>query len=123
MHSDWSSEESNSLCVFVVSVVVFYILPVFQAATRLFYLCITWKIFYHFPRLLLFWQGCVQEEIRFLICPELILSRLFIERLDANECIIITGNFMYHSTYIANQITDPLLLRPVPSSQLDRKSK
>ena len=86
------------------------------------------EIFYHFPRLnslllLLFWQGCVQEEIRFLICPELILSRLFIERLDANECIIITGNLMYHSTYIANQITDPLLLRPVPSSQLDRKSK
>ena len=73
--------------------------------------------------LLLFWQGCVQEEIRFLICPELILSRLFIERLDANECIIITGNLMYHSTYIASQITDPLLLRPVPSSQLDKKKQ
>ena len=117
----------TTLHVFVVAVVVFCILPVFQAATQLFYLCIMCEIFYHFPRLnsllLLFWQGCVQEEIRFLICPELILSRLFIERLDANECIIITGNLMYHSTYIANQITDPLLLRPVPSSQLDRKSK
>ena len=86
------------------------------------------EIFYHFPLLnglllLLFWQGCVQEEIRFLICPELILSRLFIERLDANECIIITGNLMYHSTYLAKQITDPPLLWPVPSFQLDGKQK
>ena len=118
-------EEGNSLRVFVVAVVVFCILPVFQAATLLFYLCIMCEIFYHFPLLngllLLFWQGCVQEEIRFLICPELILSRLFIERLDANECIIITGNLMYHSTYIAKQITDPPLLWPVPSFQLDGK--
>lgn len=44
-------------------------------------------------------EGCVQEEIRFLICPELILSRLFIERLDANECIIITGAERY-SDYV-----------------------
>ena len=113
----------TTLHVFVVAVVVFCILPVVQAAIRLFYLCIMCEIFYHFPRLLLFWQGCVQEEIRFLICPELILSRLFIERLDANECIIITGILMYHSTYIANHITDPLLLWPVPSSQLDRNGK
>ena len=125
VHSDWWIEEGNSLRVFVVAVVVFCILPVFQAATLLFYLCIMCEIFYHFPLLnsllLLFWQGCVQEEIRFLICPELILSRLFIERLDANECIIITGNLMYHSTYIAKQITDPPLLWPVPSFQLDGK--
>ena len=127
MHSDWWIEEGNSLRVFVVAVVVFCILPVFQAATLLFYLCIMSEIFYHFPLLnsllLLFWQGCVQEEIRFLICPELILSRLFIERLDANECIIITGNLMYHSTYLAKQITDPPLLWPVPSFQLDGKQK
>ena len=117
----------TTLRVFVVAVVVFCILSVFQAATRLFYLCIMCEIFYHFPRLnsllLLFWQGCVQEEIRFLICSELILSRLFIERLDANECIIITGNLLYHSTYIAKQITDPPLLWPVPSFQLDRNGK
>ena len=25
-------------------------------------------------------QGCVQEEIRFVICPELIIARLFTER-------------------------------------------
>ncbi|KAL9978494.1 hypothetical protein ACROYT_G016017 [Oculina patagonica] len=44
-------------------------------------------------------EGCVQEEIRFLICPELILSRLFCERLDSNECLIITGAERY-SDYV-----------------------
>ena len=38
-------------------------------------------------------RGCVQEEIRFLICPELILSRLFTEVLDDNECLIVKGMF------------------------------
>ena len=41
--------------------------------------------------------GCVQEEIRFLICPELIVSRLFCEELDANECVVITGAEQYSS--------------------------
>ena len=36
-------------------------------------------------------EGCVQEEIRFLICPELILSRLFTEKLELNESLLITG--------------------------------
>ncbi|KAK5906096.1 hypothetical protein CgunFtcFv8_001990 [Champsocephalus gunnari] len=36
-------------------------------------------------------SGLVQEEIRFLINPELIVSRLFTEALDHNECLIITG--------------------------------
>lgn len=36
-------------------------------------------------------SGCVQEEILFLICPELLLSRLFTERLHSNETEIITG--------------------------------
>lgn len=35
--------------------------------------------------------GLVQEEIRFVLCPELILSRLFTERLDATEALIVTG--------------------------------
>ncbi|CAH0558994.1 unnamed protein product [Brassicogethes aeneus] len=35
--------------------------------------------------------GCVQEEIRFLICPELIVSRLFIEQIGDSEAVIITG--------------------------------
>lgn len=36
-------------------------------------------------------QGLVQEEIRFLINAELIVSRLFTEALEHNECLIITG--------------------------------
>ncbi|KAM8744088.1 poly(ADP-ribose) glycohydrolase [Acanthopagrus schlegelii] len=35
--------------------------------------------------------GLVQEEILFLINPELIVSRLFTEKLEDNECLIITG--------------------------------
>lgn len=42
--------------------------------------------------------GCVQEEIRFLICPELIVSMLFTEELDSNECLLMTGAEQY-STY------------------------
>ena len=114
-----------TLFVFLLLLLLFFAFFLFSSSNSAIYLCIMCEIFYHFPLLnslfLLFWQGCVQEEIRFLICPELILSRLFIERLDANECIIITGNLMYHSTYIAKQITDPPLLWPVPSFQLDGK--
>lgn len=40
-------------------------------------------------------SGCVQEEIRFLICPELLVSRLFTEELDDNESIVITGAEQY----------------------------
>lgn len=36
-------------------------------------------------------HGCVQEEIRFLICPEMIITRLFTEVLEKNECLIMTG--------------------------------
>ncbi|KAJ4948980.1 hypothetical protein JOQ06_020500 [Pogonophryne albipinna] len=40
-------------------------------------------------------HGLVQEEIRFLINPELIVSRLFTEALEFNECLIITGTEQY----------------------------
>lgn len=36
-------------------------------------------------------QGCVQEEIRFAICPELIVSCLFTECFDRHEALIVTG--------------------------------
>ncbi|CAN9509175.1 unnamed protein product [Ophioblennius macclurei] len=39
--------------------------------------------------------GLVQEEIRFLINPELIVSRLFTEALGHDECLIITGTQQY----------------------------
>ncbi|XP_068114923.1 poly(ADP-ribose) glycohydrolase-like isoform X4 [Hyperolius riggenbachi] len=40
-------------------------------------------------------SGLVQEEIRFIINPELIVSRLFTEELDYNECLIVTGAEQY----------------------------
>lgn len=45
--------------------------------------------------------GCVQEEIRFVICPELLCSRLFTEYLDDNECVTIMGveRFNYYNGY------------------------
>lgn len=36
-------------------------------------------------------RGRVQEEIRFTVCPELIVSMLFMECMDDNEAIIIQG--------------------------------
>lgn len=43
-------------------------------------------------------MGLVQEEIRFLINPELIVSRLFTEALDHDECLIITGQHTHTCT-------------------------
>ncbi|KAM3725439.1 Poly(ADP-ribose) glycohydrolase [Dirofilaria immitis] len=36
-------------------------------------------------------SGCVQEEIRFLICPEMIVSMILCERMHHNEAIVISG--------------------------------
>ncbi|KAK6195964.1 hypothetical protein SNE40_001280 [Patella caerulea] len=46
-------------------------------------------------------KGAVQEEIRFMACPELIASQLFMECMDDNEAIIISGYKQYskHSGY------------------------
>ncbi|KAG0369993.1 hypothetical protein BC939DRAFT_475921 [Gamsiella multidivaricata] len=44
-------------------------------------------------------HGAVQEEIRFMICPELIISRLFTQQLEANEAVLIKGAERY-SNYI-----------------------
>lgn len=35
--------------------------------------------------------GCVQEEIRFVICPEMIVSKLITEVLDKNEALLMIG--------------------------------
>ena len=43
-------------------------------------------------------NGAVQEEIRFLICPELIVSRLLAERLRDHEALVFS-NFARHSNY------------------------
>ncbi|XP_053612340.1 poly(ADP-ribose) glycohydrolase-like isoform X2 [Plodia interpunctella] len=36
-------------------------------------------------------HGCVQEEIRFVICPELMISMLFTEMLQPDEALIVIG--------------------------------
>ena len=41
--------------------------------------------------------GCVQEEIMFTICPDLIVSMLFMEKMDENEAIIISGFERYYN--------------------------
>lgn len=41
--------------------------------------------------------GCVQEEIRFSICPELIVSRLFCPIMQDTEAIILTGAEQFSS--------------------------
>ncbi|XP_057337113.1 poly(ADP-ribose) glycohydrolase-like [Microplitis mediator] len=43
--------------------------------------------------------GCVQEEIRFVICPELLVTMLVTEELDDTEALIITGVERY-SNYV-----------------------
>ncbi|KAH7721575.1 hypothetical protein AAVH_10874, partial [Aphelenchoides avenae] len=40
-------------------------------------------------------SGCVQEEIRFLICPEMIVSCLVCEKMEPNEAIFIIGAERY----------------------------
>jgi poly(ADP-ribose) glycohydrolase len=45
-------------------------------------------------------RGCVQEEIRFLICPELIAARLFTEALDSTEALVVVGE-EYNEIYTA----------------------
>ena len=36
-------------------------------------------------------NGCVQEEIRFSICPEMLVSLLVCEVMEPNECIFLIG--------------------------------
>jgi poly(ADP-ribose) glycohydrolase len=42
-------------------------------------------------------HGCVQEEIRFIICPELIVSRLFTEALKPQEALLMYGAEQFNS--------------------------
>ncbi|KAF5906899.1 poly(ADP-ribose) glycohydrolase-like isoform X2, partial [Clarias magur] len=44
-------------------------------------------------------NGMVQEEILFMQCPELIVARLFTEKLADNECLKITGAQRYSKTH------------------------
>ncbi len=40
-------------------------------------------------------KGCVQEEIRFSICPEFLVSLLFLEFLEDNEVAYLIGAEQY----------------------------
>ncbi|CAF0958393.1 unnamed protein product [Adineta steineri] len=42
-------------------------------------------------------SGCVQEEIRFSICPEMLVSLLVCEVMEDNECIFLIGCEQYSS--------------------------
>lgn len=42
--------------------------------------------------------GCVQEEIRFMVCPELLVTRLFTEVLGPTEALLITGVEQYNKS-------------------------
>ena len=46
-------------------------------------------------------SGCVQEEIRFMICPELLVTMLFTERMEPNETILIKGCERYENKSFA----------------------
>ncbi|KAI3380836.1 hypothetical protein SNEBB_002359 [Seison nebaliae] len=36
-------------------------------------------------------HGCVQEEIRFVLCPEMIVAKLFTQKLEDNDCLVMIG--------------------------------
>ena len=42
-------------------------------------------------------SGCVQEEIRFSICPEMLVSLLVCEKMEPNECVFLIGCERYSS--------------------------
>ena len=42
-------------------------------------------------------SGCVQEEIRFTICPEMLVSLLVCEMMEPNECVFLIGCERYSS--------------------------
>ena len=46
-------------------------------------------------------HGAVQEEIRFVICPELLISCLLCEKMGDRECVVIKGaeRFSNYSGY------------------------
>ena len=69
-------------------------------------------------------DGCVQEEIRFLINPELIVTRLFTEVLDATECLVVTGceRFSQFEGYADSFKWTAKATDPSPTDQFGRRS-
>jgi len=53
-------------------------------------------------------SGCVQEEIRFMQCPELLVSILFTDRFEADESLQITGYRQFNETRGYGRLDDPV---------------
>ena len=53
--------------------------------------------------------GCVQEEIRFVLCPELLVSRLLTEELQKEEALLFIGE-------------SPILLTEVESTRVGTRA-
>lgn len=76
-------------------------------------------------------RGAVQEEIRFAICPELIISRLFTQTLQSNEALLMKGaerfsnyngyaqTFEWHSNHIDTTPRDKLGRRKTEICAID----
>lgn len=56
-------------------------------------------------------DGCVQEEIRFMQCPELLVSILLTDRLEADESIQITGYRQFNETRGYGRLDAPVRFR------------
>lgn len=67
-------------------------------------------------------SGCVQEEIRFVTNPELLVARLITEKLDSNEALIINGTqkFCKYSGYAATFEFDGDYIDNTPKDQKNR---
>ncbi|KAF9362790.1 hypothetical protein BGX34_005493 [Mortierella sp. NVP85] len=76
-------------------------------------------------------HGAVQEEIRFVICPELIVARLFTQTLQENEALLMkgaerysnyngyAGTFTWHSNHVDNTPRDFLGRRKTEICAID----
>ncbi|KAF9423937.1 hypothetical protein BGZ94_008134 [Podila epigama] len=76
-------------------------------------------------------RGAVQEEIRFVICPELIIARLFTQQLEDNEALLMKGaerfsnyngyarTFEWHSDHIDTTPRDKLGRRQTEICAID----
>lgn len=51
-------------------------------------------------------DGCGKEEIRFLLCPELLIAQLVMADMEDNEAVIVTvsWNKGYHSPCLVSDV-------------------
>lgn len=68
-------------------------------------------------------SGCVQEEIRFVICPELIISKLFTEALKPCEALLMIGceQFSKYTGYASNFTWDGNFIDNTPFDDSRRR--